>query len=87
MTGAALLRGQEVSRILSCRSCSVMAGVTGAKNLCMVDSYHWIPDCRAVAILADIRAQYMRLIFTGCVNAIVATHAITNDIDVVESSR
>lgn len=71
-------------RVLAGSRCAIVAGATGADHLRMVDRKRRYPGIRRVAILADICRLNVILIFTRCIDAVVATNTIARNVDVVK---
>lgn len=61
-----------------------MARRAGSKYLVVVHVRHRCPHVRAVAVLANIRCLYVHRTLASRVRAIVTTHAVVHDIDMVE---
>ena len=83
----ALLVGNEVSIVLTCRRIAVMAGRTGTQHLRMVDYRYGRPGRRGVAVLTHICRRHVCRVFAGRVGAVVAADAVARDIHVIEIRR
>jgi hypothetical protein len=66
---------------------AVMAGTAGAQYLRMVNCICWHKNIGVVAVLANVRRLYVLQVFANRINAVVATHAVAGNIDVVECGR
>ena len=69
---------------LAGRDIAIVAGLAGSYDLSMVDHGRWRPEVHAMAIFTDSCGQYVRVVFTGCVRAVVATGAIAGNARVVK---
>lgn len=77
----------DMRRMFASRRDAIMAGATSANDLCMVNGHDGHKCERAVTIFADIAGLYVCGVFAGSGSAIVATHTIVDDTNVVEGSR
>ena len=87
MAVIAVVAAGDVCRMFSGRSHTIVATAAAALHLGMVDSNDRPPDRRTVAVFADSRRQDMCGRFAGSVNAVVAAHAVGNDVDMIERCR
>jgi hypothetical protein len=87
MAQRTILSCVEVSRILPRRSCAVVTRRTRAQNLVVVNRDDRRPDCRSVAVFADIGCQHMLWPFASRIGAVVTAATIINNIGVVEIRR
>ena len=87
MAQRTILSCVEVSRILSRRSRTVVTRRTRAQNLVMVNRDDRGPDCRSVAVFADIGCQQMLWPFAWGIGAVVTVDAIAHDVEVIEIRR
>ena len=84
MTVVAAITTGEVRWMFADRSDTVMTRATGSQYLCMVDSKGRCPYIRIVAILTDIGCQNMCGALACCFDTVVATYAISSDVQVIE---
>jgi hypothetical protein len=54
MTIVTCIAAQEVCRVLAGCCHTVVTRITGAYDLCVIDSEHWREDIRIVAVLTNI---------------------------------
>ena len=66
------------------RGDAIVAGTASAQHLSVVHSIRGRPYVRIVAVLTDIRCSYVREVLPGCLNTVVATCTIADNIDMVE---
>lgn len=66
---------------------TVMARTAGANHLCVIHNNFRHKSNNAVAIFTNIRRLNVHIVLAGRVRAVVATHTIANDVDVVEIRR
>lgn len=84
MTIITIIAAGNVRRILAGRRNSVMTGAARSQNLRMVDSKHWHPDVRGMAVLTHVARLHMGRVLTRCVDTVVAADTVTRDIDVIK---
>lgn len=82
-----IIATRDMRRVLAGCSQSVVTGATGSQHLRMVNRVRRFPDVRTVAVLANVSCLNMRLSLTSRLHAIVATHTIAGDTDVIKISR
>jgi len=76
-----------VARIHARCGRAVVTRCAGAKNLVVVNRNDGRPNSGIVAILADVGRRRVRRTFAGRVRTVVAAHAISRDISVIEIGR
>ena len=84
MTVITVVATGNVGRVFSVGRSTIVAGVAGAGDLCVIDRIGRHPDVGCMAILTDFRRQDMGRVFAGRVGAIVAAGAIAGDVHVIE---
>lgn len=87
MTIVACVPAGDMGWVFSCCRKPVMTGAAGTQHLRMVHGISRCPDIAVVTVLADIGRLYVAQVFTGSVNAIVATRAISGDVQVIKICR
>lgn len=80
-------RGDKVSRILADCGRPVMAGRTGAQNLCVIDIQHRRPGRRRVAVFADVGSQHVLRILAGRDTAVMTADAVVCHVGMIVSRR
>jgi len=83
----AVLAGVTTSnmrRVLAGGSETVMAGVAGSNNLRVINGYHRREHIRRMAVFTEIRRLNVCRVLSGCVGTVMATNAITADVQVIE---
>jgi hypothetical protein len=63
---------------------TIVAGITGTGNLCVINRVGRHPDVGCVAIFADFRRLDVGRIFAGRVGTVVAACTITSNVHVIE---
>lgn len=79
-----VLHGIEVAWVLPGGKGAIVAGGTGTQHLVVIDSCNRRPGRCAVAILANISCLDVGWSLANGIGAVVATHAVVHDVDVVE---
>ena len=87
MANVALLCGHKVTRRGASGTGAIMAAVTGADHITVINPDHRNPRGVAMAILADIIGIDMAAIFARCHGAVVTTDAVGGVICVIEICR
>jgi len=82
-----VLHGIEMARVLSGSRSAVVARRTGAENLVVIDRCYRRPSRCAVAILANIGCLDVGRSLANGIGAVVATHTVVHDVDVVKVGR
>ena len=75
---------RDMCWMFSGRGDAVMTSCATAEYLCVIDRHNGYPDCRTMAVLANIRGLNMHRPLTGRISTIVASRAAVRDIDMVE---
>jgi len=81
------IAARDVSRVFADGSGTVMARATSTDYLGVIDREYGCPNCRAMAIFADIACLYMSLVLASRLRAVMAADAIANNIYMIEISR
>lgn len=87
MAHIALFCGAEVILVLPDSGDAIVTGSTRAQHLRVIYGKHRSKNVGRVAVLADIRCLNVCLVLARCVRAIVTTHAVPGDVDVIEIRR
>ena len=77
----------DVCCILAGCSQSIVAGTACSQHLRMINRVRRCPYIRIVAVLANVSCLNVGLALTCCLDAIVATHTIAGDTDVIKIGR
>lgn len=83
----AVLAAADMCRRLAGRDIAIVAGLTGADDLRMIDGKHGRERVRCMAILANGSRQNMSNLLAGCVNAVMTARAVAGNADMVEVGR
>lgn len=84
MTVIAGIAASDVARLLARGRYTVMTGAAGPHDLRVIDSHHRRPEVRGVAVLADVGRLDVCGCLAGRVGAVVAAHAVTCDVRMIE---
>ena len=77
----------DVGRVLTRGNRAVVAGITRAQHLGVIDRVGRCPQRIVVAIFTNIGGLDVRRILAGCTVAVVAGDTASNNIDVIEVRR
>ena len=66
---------------------AIMAGAASPNDLRVINGHYRREYVGRMAVLTNIRGLNVRRILAHCIRAVVATHAIAGDIDVIEVRR
>lgn len=81
---AFLCRIKVILVLAGCRS-TVVTRRAGSEHLGVVDSHHWRPNSRAVAVLADVCGLRVLRMFASRIATVMAAYTIVRDIRMVEN--
>lgn len=87
MAVVAVIAAGYVRGCLARRDRAVVAGSASTHHLCMIDGQHGCKCDHAMAVLANVGREDMRVVLAGRVGAVMAAHAVARDIDMVEVRR
>lgn len=74
----------NVRRMLANGGDTIVAGVTSANYLCVIDDGRWYPYRWAMAILTDISRLNVRRVFTSRLSAVMTADAVAKDVYVIK---
>ena len=83
----ASITADDVGGMFTRRNSAVVAAVASANDLRVVDRKYWGEYVCAMAVFADIAGRYVREIFAGRINAVMAVDTISCDVQVIEVRR
>lgn len=78
------ITAREMRGVLAGGCDAVVTGVTGAHNLCVIDSEHRRKDIGVVAVFTDVTGLNVRQILAHRIHAVVAVDAISGDFQMIE---
>ena len=85
MTVIAVVAAGNMRWMLAGGCDAVVAGATCTQDLGVIDYCHWRKHACAMAVFADVRRKRVRLVFTGCIRAVMAVYAVSRDGRVVKN--
>jgi len=77
----------NVRRVLANRRHSIVAGIAGSYDLCVVNAHHWREDVGRMAVFANVGSLNVPAVFAGRFRAVMAAHTVASDIQVIEVRR
>lgn len=87
MTVVASIAARDMSRVFADGSDTVMARATSTDYLGVIDREYGRPNCRVMAIFADIGGLHMRWVLASRLRAVMTADAIANNIYMIKIRR
>ena len=87
MTIVTGIAARQMCWVFAGRDSAVVATVTSANHLSMVNREYGRESVGVMAILADFTGCDMREVLTSCFNAVVAVDTTTGNVQVIEIGR
>jgi hypothetical protein len=87
VTVVAGIAARDVSRMFADGSVAIMARATSTDYLGVIDRKYGCPNCRAMAIFANIACLDMRWVLASRLGTVMTADTITNNIDMIKIRR